>query len=359
MNTMTELGLLSPCTLGPHALKNRLAMAPMTRNRAGPGNVPTELSALYYRQRASAGLIISEASQVSPRGIGYPKTPGIHTAEQVEGWRGVTEAVHDEHGKIFLQLWHVGRISHPSHQPGEDLPVAPSPVRPRGQAFTPRGLQPFVTPRGLETEEIPGIVEEYRRAAEHAQDAGFDGVEIHAANGYLIDQFLRDGTNHRTDRYGGSLENRCRFLVEVAEAVTSVWGGDRVGVRFSPGGAFNDMTDSNPEELFLYAAELLNEFHLAYLHAVEVLEAVKYFPFDRLRATFNGAYMANGAYALEHADEAVRKGRADLVSFGAAFLANPDLPERFARGAALNEADETAFYGGGEKGYTDYPFLDG
>lgn len=358
--TTTNVDLFAPARLGPYPLRNRMVMAPLTRNRAGAGNVPHELNARYYGQRASAGLIISEASQVSPRGVGYPGTPGIHSPEQVEGWKLVTQAVHERGGQIFLQLWHVGRISHPSLQPDGELPVAPSAIKPEGQAFTTTGLQPFVTPRALETREIPGIVEDFRKAAGNALAAGFDGVEIHAANGYLIDQFLRDGTNRRTDEYGGSLENRARFLLEVIEAVAGVWGANRVGVRLSPVGSFNDMSDSNPQQTFEYAAEKLSRFGLAYLHVVELDadSAKPPFNFAALRKAFKGTYIANAGYTKERANAALKHGDADLVAFGTLFLANPDLPQRFAVDAPLNQPDQSTFYGGGEKGYTDYPFLE-
>jgi len=356
---LSGIDLFSPTRLGAYELRNCMVMAPLTRNRAGAGNVPRELNALYYEQRASAGLIITEASQVSPQGVGYPGTPGIHSREQVEGWKLVTRAVHQRGGRIFLQLWHVGRISHPSLQPDGKLPVAPSAIRPAGDAFTAAGLQPFVTPRALETQEIPGIVEQYRHGAINALAAGFDGVEIHAANGYLIDQFLRDGTNSRTDRYGGSLENRTRFLLEITSAVVGVWGANRVGVRFSPVSPFNDMSDSDPQQTFGYAVESLNRFRLAYMHVVETSTTDRQPPFDflSLRKAFNGAYIANGGYTRERARAALAAGRADLVSFGTLFLANPDLPARFASGATLNTPDPSTFYGGDEKGYTDYPSL--
>ena len=266
---MTTTDLFSPFRLGPLTLPNRIVMAPMTRNRAGPGNVPGPLTATYYAQRASAGLIVSEATQVSPQGVGYPGTPGIHSAEQIAGWKRVTDAVHGAGGRIFLQLWHVGRISHPSLQPDGGLPVAPSAIAPAGQAMTREGMKPFVTPRALETAEIPGIVEDYRLGARHAHEAGFDGVELHGANGYLVDQFLRDRTNHRTDRYGGSAQNRARFLIEVTEALVGEWGAERVGVRLSPTTPFNDMGDSDPAATFTAAVGELNRFGLAYLHVVE------------------------------------------------------------------------------------------
>ncbi|MDD5037339.1 MAG: alkene reductase [Methylococcaceae bacterium] len=355
--------LFSPFSLGPLMLKNRMIMAPLTRNRAGPGNVPQALNVEYYAQRASAGLIISEGAQVSPVGQGYPATPGIHSAEQIEGWQQVTAAVHERGGLIFLQLWHVGRISHPSLLPQGILPVAPSAVLPAGEAFTEEGMKPFVMPRSLASDEIAGIIEEYRQAARNAQQAGFDGVEIHAANGYLIDQFLRDGTNLRNDRYGGGLENRCRFLLEVTEAVVEVWGADRVGVRLSPVQPFNDMRDSNPQALFSYVAAALNAFDLVYLHVTEMGRdapglAGPFFEPGLLRGVWKGIYMTNSGYDRQRAIAAVAEGDADLVAFGVPFIANPDLVERFRRDAPLNLADPDSFYGGGAQGYTDYPFLE-
>jgi N-ethylmaleimide reductase len=338
-------------------------MAPLTRNRAGPGNVPQPINATYYRQRASAGLIITEATQISPQGVGYPGTPGIHSAEQVVGWRKVTGAVHQAGGRIFLQLWHVGRISHPSQQPGGGLPVAPSAIRPAGEAFTYEGLKPFVTPRALETHEIAGIVTDFRTAAANALQAGFDGVEIHAANGYLLDQFLRDGTNRRSDAYGGSVERRGRLLLEVTDAVAAVWGADRVGVRLSPVNAFNDIADSDPQRTFTHVARQLGRLGLAYLHVVEraseeATEQERRFDFGALRAAFGGPYIANGGYDKARAEAAVADGRADLVAVGKLFLANPDLPERWRSDAPLNEPDPATFYGGTERGYTDYPTLE-
>lgn len=351
--------LLSPVRLGPYLLPNRLVMAPMTRNRAGAGNVPQPMNALYYAQRASAGLIITEATQVSPQGVGYPYTPGIHRVKQVSGWRLVTEAVHRRGGRIFLQLWHVGRISHPSLQPGGALPVAPSAIQPTGDAYTYEGPKPFVTPRALEADEIPEVIAQYRHGARLANMAGFDGVEIHAANGYLPDQFLRDGTNRRTDRYGGSLENRACFLLETVEAVTAVWGSQRVGVRISPTNPFNDMYDSNPAVTFGYVAERLGKLGLAYLHVVEADEHGETtghkVDFRRLRDLFGGTYIANGGFDYERATETLARGNADLVSFGRLFLANPDLPERFAKHAPLNRPDHATFYEGKESGYVDYP----
>ncbi|MGE5026866.1 MAG: alkene reductase [Betaproteobacteria bacterium] len=354
-----SVNLFTPLQLGLHTLGNRLVMAPLTRNRAGTGNVPQPINVEYYRQRATAGLIISEGSQISPSAVGYPATPGIHSPEQIAGWKQVTDAVHGRGGRIFLQLWHCGRISHPSLLPDNALPVAPSAIRPQGEVFTYQGPQPFVTPRALETGEIPGIVEDYRQAAKNALAAGFDGVEIHAANGYLLDQFIRDGANQRTDAYGGSLEGRSRLLLEVAAAVTGVWGADRVGVRLSPINSFNDMRDSNPQKTFEFMAAALNAFDLAYLHGMELDfgPAPHDFDFARFRRCFKGRYMANGGYDQVRANAALASGYADMVAFGVPFLANPDLPERFARSAPLNTPDPGTFYGGNEKGYTDYPFM--
>lgn len=362
--TENDHALFDELRLGPHRLPHRVVMAPMTRNRAGEGNVPTEMNATYYRQRASAALIVTEATWVERRGTGYPGIPGIVNRPQVEGWRKVTGAVRDEGGRIFLQLWHAGRISHPDLQPGGRRPVAPSPVRPDGEAMTPEGPKPFVEPRPLETGEVRELVGTFRRGAELARGAGFDGVELHAANGYLVDQFLRDGTNRRSDRYGGSVDGRCRFLVEVAEALSDVWGGDRVGVRLSPVNDFNDMRDSRPAVTFGRAAELLDRTGVGYLHLVEP-EAPVPGPegehggvFSRLREAFDGTLMANGGYDLASADRAVATGYAQLVSFAKNFLANPDLPRRLSEGLPLNEPDEETFYGGDERGYTDYPTWD-
>ncbi len=354
------LTLLTPARLGPYTLPNRMVMAPMTRCRAGEACVPAEMAATYYRQRASAGLIVTEATQVAPQGVGYPATPGIHTDEQVEGWKRVTAAVHEQGGRIFLQLWHVGRISHPSFQPGGALPVAPSAIAPEGTARTSEGAQPFVTPRALGLDEIPGVVQQFADGARRALEAGFDGVEIHGANGYLIDQFLRDGTNHRTDAYGGSIEKRARFLLEVMEAVVRVWGADRVGVRLSPLSPFNSMSDSDPEATFGHAAGELGKLGIAYLHAatlagVENPESREHRMAALLRERFGGALILNGGYTRETGEALVAAGLADFVAFGALFLANPDLPERFAEGAPLNEPDRATFYGGDHRGYIDYP----
>jgi N-ethylmaleimide reductase len=357
---MATTDLFTPAQVGALMLPNRVVMAPMTRNRASAGNVPGALAVEYYTQRASAGLIITEATQVSPQGVGYPGTPGIHDAAQVAGWRNVTDAVHAAGGRVFLQLWHVGRISHPSLQPDGALPVAPSAIRPKGDAFTASGPQPFVTPRALETAEIPGVLAQFETGARLAKEAGFDGVELHGANGYLIDQFLRDGTNRRTDRYGGSLANRARFLLEVTEAVAGVWGADRVGVRLSPRGDFNDMSDSDPRATFGHAALALASFGLAYLHVVEPVGSLPAGTAPlapRLKEAFGGPLIVNGGYTRALAEAAIASGEADLVSFGAPFLANPDLPQRLAQDAPLNPPDPATFYGGDARGYTDYPPL--
>lgn len=345
--------LFSPVQLGELRLRNRIVMAPMTRSRAGEGDVPTDLIARYYRQRATAGMIISEASQISAQGKGYPRTPGIFTAEQVAGWRKVTAAVHEEGGTIVLQLWHVGRLSHSSIQPGGGLPVAPSAVACAGQIYTTAGLTDFETPRALETAEIPGIVADFRAAAGRAAEAGFDGVEIHAANGYLIDQFLRDGTNLRTDRYGGSREGRFRFLDEIVDAVSAEVGSGRVGVRLSPVFSTYSMADSTPQDSFGQFAEWLGAKRLAYLHAIELGQPG--FDFAAFRARYRGAFIGNGQYDAARAEEAIGSGHADAVAFGSPFISNPDLVARFRQGLALTAPDPATFYQGEETGYTDYP----
>ncbi len=362
--------LFSPLQLGEVTLAHRVVMAPLTRMRSRqPGNVPQDLNVEYYSQRAtSGGLIITEATQISAQGLGYPGTPGIHSAEQIAGWQKVVKAVHDKGGVIFLQLWHVGRISHSSLHANGALPVAPSAVRPAGDAYKADGsMVPFETPRALEREEILSIVEDYKRAAQNAKTAGFDGVEIHGANGYLIDQFLRDKTNLRKDEYGGSLENRTRFLVEVAQAVVSVWGRGRVGIRFSPFGSFNDMGDSDPEKLFSLAVSKMASLGLAYIHLVEPRQdAANGLDISRWESTpigsifrdkFAGKIIAAGGYTGELAESAIAAGDADAVAFGRNFIANPDLPKRLATGADLNRYQRESFYGGTERGYTDYPFL--
>ena len=360
---MTEIDLFSPVKVGPYTLNNRVVMAPLTRNRSTETYAPQEINVTYYKQRASAGLIITEATPITAQGIGYPLTPGIYTEEQVSGWQKVTNAVHEKGGRIFLQLWHVGRISHPSLQADNRLPVAPSAIKPEGDAFTYTGPQPFVEPRALETEEITGIINDYKHAAENALKAGFDGVEVHAANGYLIDQFLRDGSNQRNDEYGGSLENRSRFLLQVLDTVINVWGNDRVGVRLSPLNTFNSMNDSNPEKLFTHVVEQLNQCKITYLHVVEgstmtPINEKTMFNVNKLSKLYDGTYMANNGYDKQSANKAIQSGRAALISFGSLYIANPDLVERFQQDKELNTPDPDTFYGGDEKGYTDYPFLE-
>jgi N-ethylmaleimide reductase len=355
--------LLEPYQLGPLTLPNRLVMAPLTRNRS-PGGVPNEMVARYYEQRASAGLIVSEGTQIDPVGQGYQDTPGIYSEEQREGWRRVTDAVHKAGGRIFAQLWHVGRVSH-SFYHGQ-TPVAPSAIAPEsGKAYTPEGMKPYETPRALSIDEVREMVGKFRHSATIAKEANFDGVEIHGANGYLIDQFLQSGSNARTDEYGGSLENRARFLIEVATAVKEVWGDQRVGVRLSPGGGTNGIHDANPVETFTYAAERLTELGgLAYLHVVEAPVATggpddhAVCATDLVRPVYKGTLISTGGYTVETAERAVEKGRADLIGFGRLFIANPDLPERIRTGAPLNEPNAETFYTPGERGYVDYPSLE-
>ena len=365
--------LARPLRLGPLDLPHRVVMAPMTRNRAGPGNAPHALNATYYAQRASAALIVTEATQVSEQGVGYPLTPGIHSPEQVAGWRAVTDAVHRSGGRIALQLWHVGRISHSSLQPGGALPVAPSAIAAAGEAMTFEGMQPFETPRALETDEIPGIVDQFRLGARNALEAGFDAVEVHGANGYLLDQFVRDGTNARADAYGGTLENRLRLPVAVARAVAEIWGADRVGYRISPYQRFNDMADSAPEAIFAALAGALDRLGLAWLHVVEsdapgrdagegdaaAFVASRPPLFRTLREAFSRVLMVNSAYDGPRGEAVLREGAADLVSYATLFLANPDLPRRLIGGGPLNDPVRKTFYGGGAEGYTDYPFWEG
>ena len=354
--------LLQPARFGDLELANRVVMAPLTRSRASRDHVIQPISTEYYRQRATAGLIVTEATNISPQGVGYAFTPSIHSNTQVAAWRPVTDAVHAAGGRIVLQLWHVGRISHPDLQPGGALPVAPSAIRPRGEAFTEDGFKPHVTPRALETDELSGIVEQYRHAAQNAKRAGFDGVEVHAANGYLLHQFLSDGTNRRTDAYGGSIENRARLLMEVVEAVAGVWGASRVGVRLSPNTDFGDIADSDPRALYSYVVKALNRFGLAYLHVVEGFPGAAgsvpaAFDLDVLRPLFAGAYVVNGGYTRQRGIDVMSAGLADAVAYGRPFIANPDLVRRFDLDAPLNEPDPSTFYGGDAHGYTDYPFL--
>ena len=352
-----SLDLISPVTLGDMELTNRMIMAPMTRNRANQSNAPHSLNTEYYRQRASAGLIITEASPVSAEGIGYPATPGIYSDEQVAGWHDITDAVHAEGGHIFIQLWYCGRISHPSLLPDNQQPVAPSALRPEGDAVTFEGMKPFVEPRALNSNELPGIVAQYKRAAEMAQQAGFDGIEVHAANGYLVDQFLRDGSNQRDDAYGGNVENRMRFLNEILDAVCEVWSSDRIGVRLSPENSFNDMSDSNPQNHFSYFISQLNSRNLSYLHVLEgdMMSKQREINYRDLRDIYNGIYMANNGYDKALAQSSLNNGDCDLVAIGVPFIANPDLVYRYQHNLPLNDADQNTFYGGDEHGYTDYP----
>jgi len=351
--------LFSPVTVGDMTLANRMVMAPLTRNRADKHNAPHDINVTYYRQRATAGLIITEASQVSPEGVGYPGTPGIYSDEQVAGWKKITDAVHAEGGHIFIQLWYCGRVSHPDLLPDNQTPVAPSAIQPSGEAVTFEGMKAFMTPRALEIDEIPGIIAQYKHAAEMAKKAGFDGVEVHAANGYLIDQFLRDGSNQRTDQYGGNAENRMRLLNEVLDTVIEVWSSSRVGVRFSPENSFNDMSDSNASEHFSYFVSQLNTRNLAYLHMLEgdMMSESTTVDYRALRAGYNGVYMANCGYDKARANQSLSNGDSDLIAFGVPFLANPDLVYRYQQNLALNDADSNTFYGGTEHGYTDYPFF--
>ena len=354
--------LFTPLSLGSLTLPNRMVMPALTRSRAADGDVPTAMNALYYAQRASAGLIITEGSQISPQGKGYILTPGIYSTQQVAGWKLVTEAVHANGGRIFLQLWHVGRMSHPDLQIGGAIPVAPSAIKPEGQqVYTTEGFKDVETPHALSIEEISWVVADFRKGAENAKEAGFDGVELHGANGYLIDQFLQDKSNQRNDRYGGSIENRVRFLSEVVDAVREIWSADRIGVRISPENRLFDIADSNPQPLFEHVARELSKRDIAYLSVIEGdMTGTNKIPFDyaALRGAFKGAYLANNSYDQARAAAAIAEGRADLVAFGRPFIANPDLVERFRKSATLNAPDADTFYGGTEKGYVDYPTLE-
>lgn len=358
--------LFSPFDLGPITLPNRILMAPMTRSRASEDGVPTKLATRYYEQRAGAGLIITEATGVSLTSRGYPDTPGLFTDAQVAGWRGVTEAVHRVGGRIFAQLWHAGSMSHPSMQPDRSLPPAPSAVAPEGEIYTHDGRQPYPVPRALELEEIATIVEDFEQAAGHAIEAGFDGIELHGANAYLIEEFLYTGSNKREDRYGGSLENRVRFLLEIVAAVTGRIGADRVGLRLSPQNSFAGMHTEDREGLYAHVIDLVNPLGLAYLHLLELLPGHPFLPPEMevpermtpaLRERFDGPLIINGGHTFESGYEAVQTDGADLIAYGTPFIANPDLVERFRQGAELNPPDPDTFYGGDEKGYTDYPTL--
>ena len=356
--------LFTPTQVGPYRLSHRVVMAPLTRMRSDPGDIPSDLMIEYYTQRASdGGLIVSEATPVSIRGNGYSGAPGIYSDSQIAGWRRVTRAVHAKGGRIFQQLWHVGRQSHVDLQPNGEAPVAPSAIPADGYAYTKNAEVPFSIPRALELHEIPGIIEEFRSGAERALRAGFDGVEIHGANGYLPDQFLQDGTNKRTDEYGGPIENRARFLLEVTQAAISVWGADRVGVRIAPSGTYGSMSDSDPVATFGYVASELDRLGIAYLHVVEprikgieeVAKGQAPIAAQNLRPKFSRTLIAAGGFAPDSAEAVVAAGEADLVAFGRHFISNPDLPERLRRGLSLNRYDRSTFYGGDARGYTDYP----
>ena len=346
--------LFQPLQVGDLVLPNRVIMAPLTRCRADEGRVPNAMMARYYAQRASAGLILSEATAVTPMGVGYPDTPGIWSDAQVEGWKKVTQAVHAAGGRIFMQLWHVGRISDPHYLDGE-LPVAPSAIAAEGHVSLLRPMKDFVTPRALELHEIPGIVEAYRKGAENAKKAGFDGVEIHGANGYLLDQFLQDRTNHRTDAYGGSVENRARLLLEVTDAAISVFGAGRVGVHLAPRGDAHSMGDSNPAATFGYVARELGRRKIAFICAREAVGEGRIGP--QLKDAFGGVYIANENFDLAVAGQVIDNREADAVAWGKLFIANPDLPRRLSEDASLNAPDPATFYGSGEVGYVDYPAL--
>lgn len=355
--------LYEPSKVGAADTKNRVFMAPLTRNRAiHDTDIPGDLAAEYYQQRATAGLIITEATQINPEGKGYVATPGIYKEEHIEAWKKITDSVHEKGGKIFIQLWHVGRISHVSLQPNGQQPLAPSAIQADAETFTLDGPTPVSEPVSMTEQQIKQTLEDYQTAASNAKRAGFDGVEIHAANGYLIDQFLRDNTNKRSDAYGGEIKNRARFLFEVVEAILEIWSADKVGIRLSPTGAFNDMQDSNPLDTFGYVIEKLNGYNLAYLHMVERFPGMESSKQDletvnKLRAIWQGFYIANGDYDKSRAETAIESGHADAIAFGRPFIANPDLPERLEKNEVLNEPDQETFYGGGAEGYIDYPSL--
>jgi N-ethylmaleimide reductase len=354
--------LFEPYDLGDLTLANRIVMAPLTRNRATPGtDAPNDLMVDYYRQRASAGLIVTEASQISQQGQGYIHTPGIYTAEQARGWRRINDSVHEAGARIFIQLWHVGRVSHVSLQPGGGAPVAPSAIRAQTKTFVADGFVDVSEPRALDLSEIPGIVADYAHSAGLAKEAGFDGVEIHAANGYLLDQFQKDGSNHRQDAYGGSIENRCRLTLEVVDAIAKILPPGRIGIRLSPVSPANGVSDSDPQAVFDYLVRQLDARNLAYIHVIEGATGgardIAPFDFAALRKAFRGAYIANNSYDRALALEAVESGAVDLVAFGRPFISNPDLVERLRRDAPLNPLDQKTLYGGGAEGYTDYPTL--
>jgi N-ethylmaleimide reductase len=348
--------------MGALTLSNRVVMAPLTRNRALAGFVPGPLAVEYYGQRASAGLLVSEATQVSQQGQGYQDTPGIYSREQVAGWRKVTDHVHKLGGRIFLQAWHVGRVSHTSLQPDGGAPVAPSAIRAKGKTYVNNTFTEISEPRALTLDEIPGIIESYKRGAANAIEAGFDGVEVHGANGYLLDQFAKDGTNTRTDAYGGSIENRARLMLEVSRAVVAEIGAERTGIRISPVTPANDISDSNPQPLFDYIVDHLNALKLVYIHVIEGATGGPRdnapFDYGSLRKRFKQAYIANNGFDSELATKVLAANEADLIAFGKLYISNPDLVERLKKGAPLNAFDKATFYGGGAKGYTDYPMLD-
>jgi len=358
---MTEKSLFEPYNLGSLTLANRIVMAPLTRNRAVAGLVPSPHAATYYSQRASAGLLIAEATQVSPQAQGYQDTPGIYTQAQIDGWRQVTDAVHAKGGRIFLQLWHVGRVSHVDLQPGGALPVAPSAIRAETKTFVNNAFIDVSEPRALELDELPGIVEDFRQAAANAIAAGFDGVEIHGANGYLLEQFAKDGANTRTDAYGGSIENRARLLLEVTAAVATEIGAERTGVRISPVTPANGISCSDPQPQYNYIVEQLSKLDIVYLHVIEGATGgprdIAPFDFDALRTRFKNTWMANNGYDLALATSRLNEGKGDLFAFGRPFIANPDLVERLRTGAPLNTPDAATMYGGGTQGYIDYPTL--
>lgn len=356
--------LFTPTTLGSLSLSNRMVMAPMSRSRATPEGIPSQLMVEHYGQRATAGLIISESAPISQQGVGYPCTPGLFTPQQTAGWLRVVNSVRSQGGRMFAQLQHCGRISHPSHQEDDAQPVSPSAIKPSGFAVTSDGYKELETPRQLEVSEIADAVDQFRNAAENARNAGFDGVEVHGANGYLIDQFLRDGTNTRTDAYGGTVENRMRFLQEILDAVTTVFPAERVGLKLSPENNFNDMSDTDPQGHFETIVAGIAERHLGYLHVTEASMGIaghikgspKIVDYGKLRKLFQGTYIANNGYSKAAAESAIQSGHADLVAFGAPFLANPDLVRRYREGLPLNTLDTSTFYGGDETGYNDYPF---
>jgi N-ethylmaleimide reductase len=353
--------LFQPYDLGPITLANHIVMAPLTRNRAGAGLVPNELAATYYAQRATAGLLITEATQISAQAQGYQDTPGIYTQAQIDGWRKVTDAVHAKGGRIFVQLWHVGRISHVDLQPGGAAPVAPSAIRAGSKTFVNNGFTDVSEPRALELQEIPGIIDDFRKAAANAIAAGFDGVEIHGANGYLLEQFLKDGANQRNDEYGGSVENRARLLLEVTAAVKDEIGAERTGVRISPVSPANAISCSDPQPQYDYLAEQLDALGIVYLHVVEGATGgprdVSPFDYDALRRRFKNTWIGNNGYDLALASTQLAQGKADLFAFGRPFISNPDLVERLKTGAPLAPLNPETLYGGGAQGYTDYPSL--